>query len=123
MNGMEVMAITKFARLSASKARDYAREVQGLPVAEALKRTQFSPRKAAALIGKTLKSAVANAQHNAELAVDTLKVKTAVVEEGPAMKRYWPRARGSARPVRKRMCHVRIVLSDGRDPAPAATDA
>jgi large subunit ribosomal protein L22 len=111
---MEVTAVTKFARLSALKARDFAREVQGLPVAEALKLTQFSPRKGAALIGKTLKSALANAQHNAELAVDTLRVKTAVVEEGPGMKRFWPRARGGVRPVRKRMCHVRIVLSDGQ---------
>jgi large subunit ribosomal protein L22 len=79
---MEVQAVTKFARLSPTKARDLARKVQGLPVADALQVTDFSARKAAALIGKTLKSAIANAENNAKLAVDELTVKEAVVEEG-----------------------------------------
>ncbi|NQU41061.1 MAG: 50S ribosomal protein L22 [Lentisphaerae bacterium] len=112
---MEVIAITKFARLSPLKARDLARKVQGLSVADALRVTDFSPRKAAALIGKTLKSAIANAENNAHLAVDELVVKEAVVQEGPRMKRYWSRARGSMRPVLKRMCHIRIVLTDGQE--------
>ena len=112
---MEVAAITKFARLSPSKARDLTRKMQGLPVAEALKVTAFSPRKAAAMIGKTLKSTIANAENNAKLAVDELTVKEAVVEEGPRMKRYWSRARGGIRPVVKRMCHIKIVLTDGQE--------
>ena len=101
---MEVTARTKFARLSPSKARDLARKMQGLPVADALKITDFSARKAAGLIGKTLK-----------LAVDELTVKEAVIEEGPRMKRYWSRARGGIRPVKKRMCHIKIVLTDGQE--------
>lgn len=112
---MEVTAVTKFARLSPQKARDLARKMQGLPVAAALKVTDFSPRKAAALIGKTLKSAIANAENNAKLAVDELTVKEAVVEEGPRLKRYWSRARGGVSPVVKRMCHIRIVLTDGQE--------
>ena len=112
---MEITAITKFARMSPLKARDLARKVQGLPVADALRITDFSPRKAAGLIGKTLKSAIANAENNAHLAVDELTVKMAVVEEGPRMKRYWSRARGSMRPVLKRMCHIKIVLTDGQE--------
>ncbi len=112
---MEVKAITKFARLSPSKARDLARKMQGLPVADALKVTDFSARKAAALIGKTLKSAIANAENNAKLAVDELMVKEAVVEEGPRLKRYWSRARGGIRPIKKRMCHIKIVLTDGQE--------
>ncbi|MBL7076880.1 MAG: 50S ribosomal protein L22 [Kiritimatiellae bacterium] len=112
---MEVTARTKFARLSPTKARDLARKMQGLPVADALKITDFSARKAAAMIGKTLKSAIANAENNAKLAVDELTVKEAVVEEGPRMKRYWSRARGGIRPVKKRMCHIKIVLTDGRE--------
>ncbi len=112
---MEVKAITKFARLSPSKARDLARKMQGLPVADALKVSDFSARKAAALIGKTLKSAIANAENNAKLAVDELMVKEAVVEEGPRMKRYWSRARGGIRPIKKRMCHIKIVLTDGQE--------
>ncbi len=110
---MEVTAVTKFARLSPTKARDLVRRMQGLPVAEALQVTDFSARKAATLIGKTLKSAIANAENNAKLAVDELVVKEAVVEEGPRMKRYWSRARGGIRPIRKRMCHIKIVLTDG----------
>lgn len=77
---MEVTARTKFARLSPSKARDLARKMQGLPVADALKITDFSARKAAGLIGKTLKSAIANAENNAKLAVDELTVKEAVID-------------------------------------------
>ena len=72
----------------------------------------FSPKKAAVLVKKTLKSAIANAENNAELKVDTLLVKEAVVGEGPTFKRFRARARGGASPLRKRTSHIRIVLSD-----------
>lgn len=111
---MDVSATARFVRLAPSKARDLARQLKGLPVAEALRVTELSPRKAAELIGKTLKSAVSNAENNAELQADALKVKLAVVDEGPRMKRGWPRSRGSVRPILKRMCHIRIVLTDGK---------
>ena len=111
---MDVTATARFVRLSPLKARDLARRLSGLPVSEALKVTELSPRKAAALIGKTLKSAISNAENNADLQVDALRVKTAVVDEGPRMKRHWPRARGSASPIQKRMCHIRVVLTDGK---------
>jgi large subunit ribosomal protein L22 len=103
----------KYARLSPLKARDLARRVQGLPVTEALKVTDFSERKAAILLGKTLKSAIANAENRAKLSADKLRVKLAVIEEGPRMRRYWARSRGSASPILKRMCHIRVVLTDG----------
>jgi large subunit ribosomal protein L22 len=112
---MDVTASAKFVRLSPSKGRDLARKLNGLPVAEALRLTEFSPRKAATFLGKTIKSAIANAENNANLAVDELKVKSATIEEGPRMRRFWPRARGGVSPVRKRMCHVRIVLTDGKE--------
>lgn len=112
---MDVTAITRFARMSPSKARDMARRIQGMPVAEALKVTQFSERKAGLMIGKTLKSAIANAENNAKLAVDALRVKVAAVGEGPRMRRFWPRARGSAGPVLKRLCHIKIVLTDDKE--------
>jgi len=111
---MDVTATTRFVRISPSKARDLARELRGLPVAEALKIAEFSPRKAAPLIGKTLKSAIANAENNAELSVDDLRVKEAIVNEGPRMRRHWARARGGVSPVIKRMSHIRIVLTDGK---------
>lgn len=111
---MDVSAITRFARVSPGKARDLARRMVGLPVNEALRVTEFSARKGAAMLGKTLKSAIANAENNASLAVADLRVKEASIGEGPRLKRYWPRARGSAGPVRRRMCHIRVVLTDGR---------
>ena len=112
---MDVKAVTRFARLSPSKARDLARRIQGLPVAEALSLTGFSDRKAGRLLGKTLRSALANAENNAKLSADDLMVKSAVVDEGPRMKRHWPRARGGVRPVRRRMAHLTVVLGKGRN--------
>ena len=109
---MEITAITRNVRLSAMKGRALAREVQGLPVAEALRITQFSPKKAAFHLGKTLKSAIANAKHNNNLDVDSLIVKLAVFDESTRMRRYWPRARGSASPIARRLCHVKVVLTD-----------
>lgn len=111
---MEVIAVNKFVRMSPSKARDLARAIQGKTVADALKITEFSERKAGLQIGKTLKSAIANAENNASLSADNLVVKMAVVEDGPRLKRFWPRARGSASPILKRTSHVRIVLTDGK---------
>lgn len=111
---MDITAKSKFVRLSPRKARDFARRVQGLSAGDALKITEFGTRKAARLIGKTLKSAIANAENNANLSVEELTVKTAVVEEGPRMKRYWPRARGGVSRIKKRMSHIRVVLTDGK---------
>jgi len=109
---MEVRAVARYVRLSPRKARDLARAIRGLPVADALKITQFSERKAAAVLHKTLRSAVANAENNAKLSAEDLRVKEALVDEGPALKRYWPRARGMVSPIRRRMSHVTIVLTD-----------
>jgi large subunit ribosomal protein L22 len=111
---MDVTAKTKFVRISPSKVRDLAKRMQGLPVAKALQTVQFSERKGALYLGKTLKSAIANAENNAKLDVETLKVKEAVVGEGPRMKRHWPRARGMVSPISKRLCHIRVVLTDGK---------
>ena len=109
---MEVRAIYKYARIAPKKARDLVRQIQGKPVADALKITQFSERKATHLVGKTLRSAIANAENNTDLSVDNLIVKEAVIEEGPMFKRFWYGARGMYKPVKKRTSHVRIVLSE-----------
>ena len=109
---MDVTATARFVRVPASKARDRARRMRGLPVNEALKVTEFSERKGAFHLGKTLKSALANAEKNAKLSVDDLRVKDAVVEEGPRLKRYWPRPRGSVSPILRRTCHLKIILTD-----------
>jgi large subunit ribosomal protein L22 len=109
---MEVRSIYKYARISPFKAREVTREIQGLPVSAALDLLTFTPKKAAFLIGKTLKSAIANAENNANLKPDGLVVKEAVVGEGPTLKRIMARARGSASRIQKRTSHIRIVLSD-----------
>jgi large subunit ribosomal protein L22 len=109
---MEVRSIYKYARISPFKVREITREIQGLPVSAALDLLAFTPKKAAFLIGKTLKSAVANAENNANLKPDGLVVKEAIVGEGPTMKRMMARARGSGSRILKRTSHIRIVLSD-----------
>ena len=112
---MDVLSVTRYAKVSPTKVRDLARKITGMPVIEALKVTDFNARKGAFLLGKTLKSAVANAENNAKLAVDDLRVKEAVIDEGPSQRRYWPRARGMVSPIKRRTSHIRVVVTDGND--------
>jgi large subunit ribosomal protein L22 len=109
---MEVRSIHRYARISPFKAREVTREIQGLPVSAALDILAFTPKKAALLINQTLKSAIANAENNANLKADGLVVKEAVVGEGPTIKRMQTRARGSGARILKRTSHIRIVLTD-----------
>jgi len=109
---MQVQSTYRYARISAFKAREVTREIQGLPATDALSVLRFTPKKAAALISKTLKSAIANAENNNNLRVDALVVQEAVVGEGPTLKRFVPKARGSAGPIRKRTSHIKITLTD-----------
>ncbi len=109
---MQIKSIYRGARISAFKAREVTREIQGLPVASALDILAFTPRKAAALIAKTLKSAIANAENNNNLRADNLVVQEATVGEGPTLKRFQPKARGSAGPIRKRTSNIRIIVTD-----------
>ncbi len=112
---MEVTAITRNARMSAFKGRPLARACQGLKASEALKVVEFSSKKAAEILRKTILSAVANATHNngIENAAD-MKVKLCVFDEGARMRRYWPTARGSAHPIARRLCHCKVVLTDAK---------
>lgn len=109
---MEISATRKYIRMSPTKARDLADKIKGLSVLDALQVTEFNARKAAVQIGKTLKSAIANAENNNGLSVDQLVVKNAIVDGGPTMKRYRPRARGSASPIHKKTSHITVILSD-----------
>src|SRR2546430_13325714 len=109
---MEVRSIHRYARISAFKAREVTREIQGLPVSAALDILAFTPKKAALLVNQTLKSAIANAENNANLKAEGLVVKEAVVGEGPTFKRMKTRARGSGSQILKRTSHIRIGLTD-----------
>jgi large subunit ribosomal protein L22 len=116
---MEVQAITKNVRMSAQKMREVVRQIQGLPAAQASAVLAVVPRKGARVVAKTLKSALANAEdlktHKAGyegLKTEQLRVKLAVTGKATTIKRFIPKARGSAGPILKRNCHVKIVLTD-----------
>lgn len=109
---MEVRAITRNVPMSAQKVREVVRQIQGLPAEHALAVLAMVPRKSARLVRKTLRSAIANAENNANLKAENLRVKEAVAGTATTLKRFTPKARGSAGPIRKRRAHIRIVLSD-----------
>ncbi|HJO95899.1 MAG TPA: 50S ribosomal protein L22 [Victivallales bacterium] len=109
---MEVRAVTKYVRISPEKARHVARLLQGKSATEALNLVDLLPKKAARLMAKTLRSAVANAENNFDLDREDLVVKEAIVGAAPTMKRFRPKARGMAGRILKRTSHFRIVLSN-----------
>jgi large subunit ribosomal protein L22 len=108
---MEVKSTSKYVRLSPKKARDVARVIQGMPVSSALDILTFTPKKAAQLIGKTLKTAIADAENNFSLDTGTLVIKEAVIGSAPSMRRFKPRAKGSAGPIIRRSSHISITLT------------
>ncbi len=112
---MKVSSTYKSARVSPLKARDVAREIQGLSVSAAINALNFTPRKAAHLIGKTLKAAAANAENNHDMDPDEMIVEEATVTDGPSFRRFKPRARGSASAIKRRTSHIRIVLAPNSD--------
>ena len=109
-----VRALTKNVRISPEKARQVSRLIQGKSAVEALAIVELSPRKAARLIGDTLRSAVANAENNMDLNRNELSVKAALVSPGPIMKRFRPKARGAAGRIRKRTSHLEVILTDNK---------
>jgi large subunit ribosomal protein L22 len=110
---MRTYARARFVRLSARKAMLVLDQIRGRPVGEALATLQFTPRVAARLIEKVLRSAVANAEHNHQVRdLDTLRVVQATADGGPSMKRVQPRAMGRAFFIRHRTSHLTIGVSD-----------
>jgi len=109
---MEFKAIHKFARTSGRKARLIMDMIRGKNVNEALDILRFDNKRAAHFINKLLRSAIANAEANVNVDVDKLHVFVATADDGPYLMRYKARAMGRATPIRKRMSHLTIVLSD-----------
>jgi len=101
-------AVLKFIRLSPTKARLIAREVQGMNAEIALARLEFTPNKAARVISKVIASAVANGGYEPEEVI----VSSCRVDAGPVLKRFRPRARGSASGIRKPTSHVMVEVSE-----------
>ena len=109
---MRVKAQNRFVRQSPYKVRRVLDLVRGLPVEEAEHVLRLTNRAAATPIAKTLKSAVANAEHNHALDAEDLVVFEAYADEGPTLRRFKPRARGRATRIDKRTSHITIVVSD-----------
>ena len=110
---MRTYARARFVRVSSRKAKLVLDQIRGRPVGEALATLQFTPRVAARLIAKVLRSAVANAEHNHQVRdLDTLRVVQATADGGPSMKRVQPRAMGRAFFIRHHMSHLTIGVSD-----------
>jgi ribosomal protein L22 len=115
-DAMKVRAQAKWVRTSARKARIVLDHIRGRSVPEARTILAFTPRAAAADIEKVLRSAVANAEANHGLDGDDLVVEAAYADEGPTLKRWKPRARGRVNRIRKRTCHVTLVLAEVEEP-------
>jgi len=109
---MEAQAVAKYLRLSPRKVRLSADLIRGKQVEEALNILSLTPKFGAKVVSKVVHSALANARQNKSIDVDTLFVKTIVINQGPTLKRFRPRAMGRAGKIRKRTCHVTVVLSE-----------
>ena len=116
-------AVAKYVRSSAFKAREVLDLVRGKSYSEAREILTFSERRISDTIAKCLDSAVANAEHNDELDGDELFVAACYADEGPTLKRWRPRARGRATRIRKRTCHITMVVARYTDEELAAIDA
>jgi large subunit ribosomal protein L22 len=109
---MEVRAIARYVRISPRKIRLVMDQVRGKKVEEALNILSFAPQRGARLLKKVINSAVANAEQNSGLDVDSLFIKRIYADEGPTLKRFRPRALGRATRIRKRTSHLTVVLDE-----------
>jgi large subunit ribosomal protein L22 len=109
---MEAKAIARHVRISPRKVRPIVSMIAGKSVDDALAVLQFTPNRAARAVAKVLKSAAANAEHNLELAHDTLHVSRAFVDSGPSTRRLQARARGRADVIKKRSSHITVIVAE-----------
>jgi large subunit ribosomal protein L22 len=109
---MEVHAIMRNVPMSPQKMREVVRQIQGLNAIEAEAVLAVVPRKSARFVAKTLHSALANAENNNNLKPESMRIKEAVAGTAARLKRFTPKARGSAGPIIKRRSHIKIVLTD-----------
>jgi len=104
-------ALAKYVRVSDTKARIVLEQIKGKDVGAALAILMYSPRYAAGVVQKVLKSAIANAEHNLDMDVSKLYVQEVFANQAPTMKRIQPRARGMAYRINKRSSHISIILN------------
>ncbi|HDG62496.1 MAG: 50S ribosomal protein L22 [Thermotogae bacterium] len=112
MPKIEARAVARYVRISPRKARSVINAIRGKDVNEAFAILELSPKKAARIIYKVLKSAVANAENNLNLDPENLYVSECYVDDGPRLKRLWPRGRGRADIIQRRLSHITVVVRD-----------
>ena len=105
-------AMARTVRVSPRKSRLVLDLIRGKNVADAIAILKFTPNKAARIVEKTLNSAIANAENNFGLEKENLVVSEAFANEGPTLKRFRPRAKGSASPINKRTAHITVVVAE-----------
>ncbi len=111
---MEVKAHLRFARITPRKVRTVGTMCGGLKVQEAHNQLTFSQKRGGRVLLKLLNSAISNAKERGCIDVENLYVKQIVVNEGPMLKRFLPRAMGRATPIQKKMSHITLILDEAR---------
>ena len=109
---MEIKAVAKYMRISPQKVRMLVGAVKGKPVETGLNVLKFMPQKAAGIVEKVVKSAVANADQNPDVDVDSLVIRNILVDQGPTLKRFRARARGRGTRILKRTAHITVILAE-----------
>jgi large subunit ribosomal protein L22 len=107
----EIRAVARYVRISPQKVRMLVDGLKGKPVAAAISSLKFMPQKAAALVEKVVRSAVANADQQHHLDVDRLLVRNITADQGPTLKRFRARARGRGTRILKRTAHITVTLA------------
>ena len=109
---MEVRAVSKYVRISPQKVRKVVDDIKGQPVESGLQKLKFMPQKAANVLEKIIRSAVANADQNADIDIDMLIIRNITADQGPSLKRWKARARGRGTRILKRTSHITVILAE-----------
>jgi large subunit ribosomal protein L22 len=112
MAELDVKAVSRYVRISPRKVQILIGTVKGQPVQKGLYILKFMPQKAAAIVEKIVRSAVANAEQRAGVNVDTLVIKNITADQGPSLKRFSARARGRGTQIIKRTSHITVTLAE-----------
>jgi large subunit ribosomal protein L22 len=109
---MEVKAVLRYVRISSQKVRKVIGTVKGEPVERGLNILKLMPQKGAKILEKVVRSAVANANQNPDMDVDSLVIRNIVADQGPTLKRFKARARGRGTRILKRTSHITVILAE-----------
>ena len=112
---METKAVEKYIRMSPRKIRYVVDMIKSKPIEDAIDILSLTPRKAAVVVKKAIQSAVAGATENHKMKEEDLFISRILVNEGPTLKRFRPRARGRATRIRKRTSHLSVYVSNGKE--------